>query len=98
MIVVNSIIAKGPLVFLSLGQQLNGSYDAILSPVFYGSQDWGGTDSNNFDLFNYTHINELYDEDLNLSPRHAFTCVGYNSTSTFEKSIHLVFLDTEREK
>ena len=27
-IIVNSIISKGPLVFLSLGEQLNGSYDA----------------------------------------------------------------------
>ena len=97
-IVVNSIIAKGPLVFLSLGQQLNGSYDAILSPVYYGSLAWGGIDSNNFDLFNYTHISELYEEDLNLSPRNAFFGEGSNSTATFEKGIHLVFLDTEREK
>ena len=96
-IVVNSIIAKGPLVFLSLGQQLNGSYDAILSPVFTGSLSWGGTDSNNFDMFNYTHINELYDEDLYLSPRHAFFADASNSTGPFEKGIHLVFLDTERE-
>ena len=33
-IVVNSIISKGPLVFLSLGQQLNGSFDAVLTNIY----------------------------------------------------------------
>ena len=73
-IIVNSIIAKGPLVFLSLGEQLNGSYDAVLGSEYRGTDmaDWSHSESNNNWNLNYTQIQELYGDDLNLSPRMVF--------------------------
>ena len=56
-IIVNSIIAKGPLVFLSLGEQLNGSYDAVLASEYSGDGiefGWSHSESNNNWNLNYT--------------------------------------------
>ena len=36
-IIVNSIIAKGPLVFLSFGEEQNGGYDAVLGSEYRGN-------------------------------------------------------------
>ena len=85
MIIVKSIVAKGPLVFLSLNQELSGSFDGILSLMnanFEGS--WSYAESNTGFYVNYTHAYELYGDDLNLSPRNSFHSIYLFKNQTEE--------------
>ena len=72
-IVVNTIVQKGPLVFLKLAQQLNGGWDGYFWP--YLQKDLGDfehCESNSWYYMNYTRIQELYGDEFNLSPRLGF--------------------------
>ena len=56
-IVVNTVITRGPLVFLKLSEQMNGEWDAYMymfSQLENGS--FSNADSNNWWCLNYTHI------------------------------------------
>ena len=67
---------RGPLVFLQLSEQINGGWDSRL--FLYKqieSDDFGNADSNNWWMLNYTHIQSMYGDELNVTPR-----MGYSTT------------------
>ena len=67
-VIVNSVISKGPLIFLSLAEGLQGGYDGIIHGD-YENHHFGHTQQTTR-LLNYTQVLELYsDESVNLSPR-----------------------------
>ena len=56
-IVVNTIIEKGPLIFLKLAEDQKGGYDAILTNYKFsstGDSDYFDFNSNNKNVLNYT--------------------------------------------
>lgn len=78
-LVINSVISQGPLIFVSIGQANSGQVDAIFSPI---QEDYSPTNENfyggNF-FFNYTQVVELYNEgpEYNLAPRKQFCQINY---------------------
>lgn len=94
-LVVNTIIAKGPIIFVSLAQADTGEIDVWYSAKTYGKQD---TNMNNYadDSFylNYTQVTMLYGNTYNLAPRmhiaSAEPQIGIKADT--------YFLDFEREK
>ena len=66
-VVVNAVIAKGPLIFLQMAESMEGSFDGFI----YHS-DMGGyhnVDTNTEHQYNFTRIEELYGDEYNLAPR-----------------------------
>ena len=67
-LVVSTIVAQGPIIFLSLAQAESGEMDVWYTATTYdndGMNDLG--DYPNF--FNYTQITDLYGDSYNLAPR-----------------------------
>ena len=67
MLVVNTIVAVGPLTFLSLSEAENGQIDAVFFP---GAESISYANYESHGLFsNYTNANELYGNEDNFAPR-----------------------------
>ena len=67
-LVVNTVISKGPIIFLKLAQADVGEFDG----VFYhggGYHSDMNTWSNWNEMLNYTQVKELYADEYNLAPR-----------------------------
>ena len=113
-VVVNTIIAKSPLIFLKLGEAQSGGYDGVFmnQELYSATTNFYSLSANNNHMLNYTHILELYDDEYNLSPRTQFQNVlaskSPKSSLTSEderldSSIKtfvgkLLAMDTERER
>lgn len=62
-LVINTIVEKGPIIFLKLAESHHGECDGYVTPL--GSH-------NRVDMpvmLNYTRIRELYNDTYNLGPR-----------------------------
>jgi hypothetical protein len=99
-LVVNTLVEMGPLVFLSLGEKHEGQIDAILSPNnngVYSNDDYLHY-MNEGQFYNYTQV---YDEfpKFNLAPRKQFAdpdnCVWHHGECDYER---ITLIQTEREK
>jgi hypothetical protein len=110
-LVINTIVSFGPIIFLKIGENKVGQYDALILPRHTRFD-------NNFDSFenikgnylNYTQVDRVTQDAYNLSPRKVFGSTfiytekqtGKISTNFFKESDHslgsLVLIDTEREK
>ena len=94
-LVVNTIISKGPIIFLKLAQEDAGEFDGVFSPG-------GGYDPamNSFSdmsrMLNYTHVEELYKDEFNLAPRW-HTC-HIQARNYQLKEPCLMVWDTKREE
>ena len=72
-LVINTVIEKGPLIFLSLGEKDQGEIDATFSvanDAVYG--DYESTYANYVSkgqFYNYTQVTSLYGDSYNLAPR-----------------------------
>ena len=65
-IVVNSVIAKGPLIFLKLAESSEGAFDGFYHKA---ATDYDSSTGNTHKQYNYTRFTELYGDAYNLSPR-----------------------------
>ena len=69
-LVVNTVISKGPIIFLSLNQEKTGEFDSLVIP----SDDFRNDLNYQCDwekYFNYTRVIELYGtEKFNVAPRY----------------------------
>ena len=81
---------------------MNGEWDAYMYDYAQlENGDFGNANSNNWWCLNYTHIQEMYGDELNVSPR-----MGYSGGQTYlpNHAHHgitnplLVFMDTDQEK
>ena len=98
-IVVNAVIAKGPLIFLQLAENQDGAFDGFFKHNLDSYSDYSSNSKHNY---NYTHIYQLYGDTYNLSPREQFQDIsanysseGYPELKGFKGTI--VFMDTIRE-
>ena len=67
-LVVNTVIEKGPIIFLSLNQVGSGEFDAYLEPSDWfiaGPKEYGLSDK----FFNYTQFQYLWEDKFNIAPR-----------------------------
>ena len=63
------MIAKGPIIFLSLNQVGSGEFDAYIEPLKY-SLEGPNTLVHSYQSFNYTHFKYLWDDKYNIAPRY----------------------------
>ena len=69
-LVVNTIINKGPIIFLKLAQEDAGEFDGVFSPGGGYHQNMNSWSPDNMAfMLNYTRIQELPGNDFNLAPR-----------------------------
>ncbi|CDW77763.1 family protein [Stylonychia lemnae] len=92
-LIINTIVSKGPIVFLKLSEGTRGEIDGVVTSSYVGSIDIGASDFNtwgtylNFSKFeeiNQPQNKELYHQDLklSLSPRKNFCGVQMGSDQT----------------
>ena len=70
-LIINTIVEKGPIIFLKLAQSNEGQFDGVVSP----SKGFGGMSSfeNREGIFmNYTRVMEVVEKKYNLVPRKQF--------------------------
>lgn len=68
-LVINTLVAKGPIIFLKMAQGNQGEYDGIITSSQI-TTSFNSVAYNREGIFiNYTRIAELYQEKYNLSPR-----------------------------
>jgi hypothetical protein len=83
-LIINTIIEKGPIIFLKLAESQNGQYDGILMPSSSTSKDIKSFENKYGEFINYTHVMEITKEkNYNLSPRKQFC--GANAGSDYYK-------------
>ena len=99
-LVVNTVTAQGPIIFVSLAEYATGQIDVwytsqprcFQTPCPQGANYWAYDDF----IFNYTRVTELYGDTYNLSPRwNQYLYIGVNGNYT---SGFYYFYDQEREK
>ena len=95
-LVVNTIINKGPIIFLKLAQEDVGEFDGVFSPGSGYSASMNNWSPQGAWMLNYTHIQELPDNDFNLAPR-LHTCRA-SPQNVKLKDPCLMLWDTDREK
>ena len=98
-LVVNTVIEKGPIIFLSLNQAESGEFDAYIEPADWDVRGPKPRDRWISDKFmNYTQFINVWGEDkFNVAPR----LQGCEVTSIDDPSIInqcLTFWDTKRDK
>ena len=74
-LVVNTVIEKGPIIFLSLNQVGSGEFDAYLEPSDWfiaGPKEYGLSDK----FFNYTQFQYLWEDKFNIAPRFHYARVA----------------------
>ena len=79
-LIINTIVEKGPIIFLKLAQANEGQFDGVVSP----SKGFGGMmsfDNSEGIFMNYTRVMEVVDHKYNLAPRKQFC--GTRITSDF---------------
>ena len=99
MLVVNTIVAVGPITFLNLSEESNGQIDAIFSPASPGvftTNDYT-TYRSLGQYMNFTQANELYGALDNFAPRKQMYASKLINEGVTEK-VTVTLIDTEREK
>lgn len=74
-LIINTIIEKGPIIFLRLSENSIGQFDGILYPSKYGNEE---SNQNGYFL-DYTKVMNVTNNKFNLSPRKNFTGVDIGS-------------------
>lgn len=68
-LVINTLVSKGPIIFLKMAEGNMGEYDGIISSIYITNT----FDSKSFNYeglyLNYSKVEELYQKKYNLSPR-----------------------------
>ena len=68
-LVIKSIVAKGPIVFMQLGQNSVGAFDGYFYPRTAYRSSTINTFEDNFRYVNYERVLEVVNTTYNLSPR-----------------------------
>ena len=71
-LVVQTVIDKGPIIFVNLVQTWNGEMDVWYSSdiTYPNDQGWKMNEENwSLSYLNYTRVEELYGDEFNLAPR-----------------------------
>ncbi len=81
-LVINTVISKGPLIFLKIAEDVHGQIDGYIVPhvEFYVDREKEEHLSVNM---NYTRAKEIVQDQYNLSPRKTFNGIQMASSSLF---------------
>ena len=71
-LVIHSVVAKGPIVFMTLGQTKIGAFDGVYYPRTTYSPGSVNTYSETSHYINYKRVESLVNTTYNLSPRITF--------------------------
>lgn len=80
-LVINTIVARGPIIFLKMAEANNGEIDGVVTPsqtLALGLDD----DQTGVKFLNYTRVTELYQTEYNLAPRKTICQIGFGSDLT----------------
>ena len=97
--IIKTIIAAGPIVFLKLSENKSGSYDAIITASGQKIKHFDEFHPKNAGFLNYTQIVDLFEDDpIRVSPRKQWCSSFYAPKgSTTETASCIMLMDTERE-
>ena len=85
-VIIKTVVALGPIIFLKLGENSVGQYDAILQPP--SSQVY----------LNYTQFVTKYSiDEYNVAPRKNFPSTDVTNDVTSVNNAQFILLDTARE-
>jgi len=98
-LVINTLVEKGPVIFLKMAEGIQGQYDGIIYPTkqFMGLEDYENVEG----IFvNYTRVQKITDKKYNLAPRKQFcdSHVGAEKNEPLRNSMCLMLMDTELER
>jgi hypothetical protein len=92
-LVINTIVARGPIIFLKMAEANNGEIDGIVTP----SQSTAlglNVDQSGFKFLNYTRIRELYGESTySLAPRKSLCGLPFGSDMNNPQAGRAAWLD-----
>ena len=80
-LVINTIVARGPIIFLKMAEANNGEIDGVVTPsqtVALGLDE----DQSGVKFLNYTRYSELYQNQYNLAPRKTICQINLGSDLT----------------
>ena len=102
-LVVNSIVQMGPLVFVTQSEKQTGQIDAIFSTAqngIYTTSDYLGYHDTEGAYINYTQVTELYGfQQFGFAPRKQFYQTYFNNPRLSGRTLgRLTLIQTEREK
>ena len=96
--IIHTITASGPVIFLKLAESSVGQYDAILTPNMVELDDYNEFTNDDSQYFNYSRIFDLYQDDLNISPRKQFCDTTFQKSGYSSTDGCIMLMDTNREK
>lgn len=79
-LVINTIVARGPIIFLKMAESNEGEIDGTVSPsasALVSNVNSNGTLDAQF--LNFTRVSQLYGNKYNLSPRKSYQTSGFAS-------------------
>ena len=85
-LIINTVVEKGPIIFLKIAQGNEGQYDGIVSPSI-NIQEMTSFDNQDGVFINYERAMEVTDNKYNLAPRKQFcgTRVASNQPKLMRK-------------
>ena len=93
-LVINTIVKKGPIIFLKLAEGEEGQYDGIVYPTkqFDGLDSYDNTEGI---FINYTKVDQIAGDQFNLAPRKQFcgARVGSDNPITLRSIYDEEYLD-----
>ena len=98
-LVIHSVVAKGPIIFMALGQEKVGSYDGVYSSRRNKYRQSINTESQTGEFLDYSQVESLFGKTYNLSPRYHSCGVDIlkDTTGSKEGEACIMALDFERE-
>ena len=99
MLVVNTVVAQGPIIFVSLAQVDTGEMDFWYQSRTYDAEKFENTNKETYSIysFNYTLIQELYGSEYNLSPRWHGDCIIGRDIASHGIYGYQYFIDIDKE-
>jgi len=80
-LVINTVVAKGPIIFLKMAEASNGEIDGVVTPSKTTALGLD-QDTTGIKFLNYSRVTELYGTEYNLAPRKTFCQLGFGSDLT----------------
>jgi hypothetical protein len=91
-LVINTIVARGPIIFLKMAESNNGEIDGIVSPSQSTSLGLNNAQAG-VKFLNYTRVVEVYGNRYNLAPRKTLCGLPFGSDFTNPRAGNALWLD-----
>ena len=95
-LVIHTVVAKGPIIFMALGQEKSGAFDGYYQPRSAYETQSMNLYSQTRDFINFNKVEELYGDTYSISPR--FHICDIDTTYSGKSSACIMAWDFERER